>query len=154
MSASCISAVAVSSRRVSQSEEGRENTDVKWTESQMNSSKVQMFEFKWASEWSQHSAEILVLVLVLCLLFVTLHSWSKVHFISPPTPDSGGQLRITAAVRPINRSGEKSKVVSELCSSIWSVYSSRRSGSVQLSSHKLLCVVLTQRTRASYILCV
>ena len=56
------------------------------------------------SEWSQHSAEILVLVLVLCLLSVTLCNSSSQQNRTEP----GGQLRITAAVRLINRREEKS----------------------------------------------
>ena len=48
-----------------------------------------------ASEWSQHSAQTLVLVLVqvlvLCLLSVTLCIWSKVHFPSSSSQQSAEQ---------------------------------------------------------------
>ena len=45
------------------------------------------------SEWSQHSAEVLVLVLVLCLLSVTLSSWSQVHFLFSSSQQSAEQNR-------------------------------------------------------------
>ena len=58
--------------------------------------------------WSQHSAETLVLVLVLCLLSVMLRSWSKVQFPSSSSQqdrtEPGGRLRISAAVRLISLS--------------------------------------------------
>lgn len=41
---------------------------------------VVRLHYRETSDQSQHSAETLVLVLVLCLISVPLNSWSKVHF--------------------------------------------------------------------------